>query len=108
MDTASPGARELTSFGARLKRYRVAAGLSQEALAERAWLSGRAISAYERGLRRAPYRDTLLQLDRALGLSSLAPHRRRPNKSRSSAGSVRRGIRWVKNWPRRRGPWARR
>lgn len=36
-------------FGALLKRYRLAAGLSQQALAERARLSARAISAYERG-----------------------------------------------------------
>jgi transcriptional regulator with XRE-family HTH domain len=53
MEIGSPGGRAQASFGALLKRHRVAAGLSQESLAERARLSARAISAYERGLRRA-------------------------------------------------------
>lgn len=57
------------SFGALLKRYRRAAGLSQEALAERARLSPAAISALERGARRAPYRDTVHLLAEALELS---------------------------------------
>ena len=43
------------TFGQLLKRYRTAAGLTQEALAERAGLSARGISDMERGLRRAPY-----------------------------------------------------
>ena len=59
-----------TSFGALLKRYRLAAGLSQESLAERARLSARAISSYERGLRQAPYQDSLRQLIHALKLSA--------------------------------------
>ena len=37
--------REQASFGALLKQHRLALGLSQEALAERARLSARAISA---------------------------------------------------------------
>ena len=41
-------------FGERLRRLRVAAGLSQEALAERAGLSAQAIGALETGKRR-PY-----------------------------------------------------
>src|SRR5829696_3553637 len=56
------------SFAALLRRYRVAAGLSQEALAERAGLSARAISDLERGVRRAPYRETVSLLADALGL----------------------------------------
>jgi predicted ATPase/transcriptional regulator with XRE-family HTH domain len=52
-----------------LRRYRLAAGLSQEGLAERAGLSARAISAYERELRQAPYRETLRQLVAALHLA---------------------------------------
>jgi predicted ATPase/transcriptional regulator with XRE-family HTH domain len=70
MDTEEPGTREQASFGAQLKRYRVAAGLSQEVLAERASVSVPAISAYERGLRQAPYRDTVALLAHALGLST--------------------------------------
>ena len=42
------------TFGQLLKRYRTSAGLTQEALAERAGLSARGISDMERGLRRAP------------------------------------------------------
>jgi predicted ATPase/DNA-binding XRE family transcriptional regulator len=57
------------SFAALLRRYRVANGLSQEALAERAGLSARAISDLERGARRAPYRETVRLLAEALGLA---------------------------------------
>ncbi len=57
-------------FGDLLRRYRVAAGLSQEALAEAARLSPRAISALERGERRAPQQETVRQLADALGLSA--------------------------------------
>jgi len=70
MDSQVQDGREQASFGALLKRHRLALGLSQEALAERARLSARAISAYERGLRRAPYRDTLRVLAQALCLSA--------------------------------------
>jgi len=40
--------QEQSSFGALLKHYRLAAGLSQEALAARASLSARTISDLER------------------------------------------------------------
>ena len=56
-------------FGDLLRRYRVAAGLSQEALAERAGVTAQAISALERGLRRTPYLSTVRLLAGALGLS---------------------------------------
>ena len=59
---------EPASFAALLRRFRIAAGLSQEALAERAGLSARAISDLERGARRAPYRETVRLLADALGL----------------------------------------
>lgn len=59
---------EPTTFGALLKRYRMAAGLTQEALAERASLSTRAISDLERGLSRAPRYDTFNLLTRAMNL----------------------------------------
>ena len=56
------------TFGALLRRYRMHAGLTQEALAERAGLSPNAISALERGERRRPYPHTLLALANALRL----------------------------------------
>src|SRR5258708_19893203 len=59
-----------TAFGALLKQYRMAAGLTQEALAERANLSTRAISDLERGINRAPRYDTLNMLTSAMGLSA--------------------------------------
>jgi transcriptional regulator with XRE-family HTH domain len=59
-----------TPFGELLKRHRVASGISQESLAERSRLSADAISTLERGTRRAPYRETVSQLSRALGLSA--------------------------------------
>ena len=57
-----------TSFAIVLKRYRLAAGLSQEALAERAGLSARAISDLERGVNRTPRGDTVRLLAEALAL----------------------------------------
>jgi predicted ATPase/transcriptional regulator with XRE-family HTH domain/Tfp pilus assembly protein PilF len=63
------GSGDAEAFSDVLRRYRVAAGLSQEALAERAGLSARAISDLERGIRRAPYRDTVRLLADALGLA---------------------------------------
>jgi transcriptional regulator with XRE-family HTH domain len=57
------------TFGELLKRHRLAAGLTQEALAERAALSARAVSDLERGVNRAPRRDTVDLLTAALALS---------------------------------------
>ena len=56
------------SFGALLRHLRLAAGLSQEALAERARMSTDGISALERGHRRTPQRETLTLLAGALTL----------------------------------------
>lgn len=56
------------TFGERLRRLRVAAGLSQEGLAERAGLTSNAVGALERGERRRPHPDTLRRLSAALGL----------------------------------------
>lgn len=58
-----------TAFGPVLRRFRLAARLSQEELAERARLSVVSVSALERGLRRAPYRSTIALLGAALELS---------------------------------------
>jgi predicted ATPase/transcriptional regulator with XRE-family HTH domain len=57
-----------SEFGTLLRRYRLAAGLSQEALAERARLSTNGIGALERGYRRSPQRETIELLMDALGL----------------------------------------
>jgi predicted ATPase/transcriptional regulator with XRE-family HTH domain len=56
------------SFGARLRRLREAAGLTQEELAQRAGLSRKAISVLERGERKRPYPHTVRSLADALGL----------------------------------------
>ena len=61
---------EEQAFSVLLRRYRVAAGISQEALAERAGLSSQAVSAIERGERRAPRRETVAALARALALNA--------------------------------------
>ena len=58
------------AFGALLKRYRVAAGLTQEALAERSTLSVRGISDLERGINTNPHKETVQLLADALELSS--------------------------------------
>ncbi len=52
-----------------LRRFRLAAGLSQEALAERSGLSARAISDLERGLRTSPRPETVRMLSDALSLT---------------------------------------
>src|SRR5919202_1528783 len=54
-----------------LRRHRLAAGLTQMALAERAGLSLRGLSDIERGLRTAPHRDTLERLAEALHLDEV-------------------------------------
>ena len=57
-------------FSSVLRRYRTEAGLTQEALAERAGLSARAVSDLERGVMANPRPFTLRQLGEALGLSA--------------------------------------
>jgi predicted ATPase/DNA-binding CsgD family transcriptional regulator/transcriptional regulator with XRE-family HTH domain len=59
----------VASFATLLRQHRIAAGLSQEELAERAGLSARAISDIERGVHRAPYRETVRLLSAALSLA---------------------------------------
>ena len=55
-----------SSFGDVLRRVRIAAGLTQAALAERAGLSVRGISDLERGVNRTPRTDTVALLTEAL------------------------------------------
>ena len=83
-------------FGTLLRTYRIAAQLSQEALAERSRMSVDAISALERGARRAPRRDTVSLLTEALRLGDAerasletAAAEARPSRPRVFAPDVR-------------------
>lgn len=58
------------SVSAILRDHRLRSGLTQEALAELAGISGQAIGALERGLRRHPHQHTIGRLSEALGLSA--------------------------------------
>jgi len=86
---------ETGTFGELLRHYRVTADLSQEALAEAAGLSPRAISALERGERLAPQQETTRQLADALGLTAeeravfdgSITRRRRPRAVPEAAGA---------------------
>ena len=88
------GPRDET-FAMLLKRYREAAGFTQEDLARRAGLSVNAVSQLERGLRRRPYPHTVRALADALGLdeegraalSSSVPGRAK-GEAASSAGDA--------------------
>ncbi|CAA9479511.1 MAG: Adenylate cyclase [uncultured Solirubrobacteraceae bacterium] len=59
----------VSPFGALLRRHRLAAGLTQEALAERARVSPKAVSDLERDAARAPRFGTVGLLADALGLT---------------------------------------
>lgn len=84
------------SFGEQLRRYREAAGFSQEELAERAGLTPKGISALERGERRRPYPQTVRALAAGLGLNdserstlvSSIPSRSQPEPSAIEAASL--------------------
>jgi transcriptional regulator with XRE-family HTH domain len=62
-------ADEASGFGQRLRRLRIAAGLTQAELAERAGMSAKSIAALERGRRQHPHPPTVRALAQALGLS---------------------------------------
>jgi transcriptional regulator with XRE-family HTH domain len=64
--TADTGDSRTPSFGVLLRQMRVAAGLSQQALAERAGLSRKALTALEGGHRRRPRPATVALLAHAL------------------------------------------
>jgi predicted ATPase/DNA-binding XRE family transcriptional regulator len=57
------------TFAARLRNHRMAAGLSQEELAQKAGLSANAVGQLERGERKHPYPHTVRSLADGLGLS---------------------------------------
>lgn len=75
-------ADDVATFGSHLRRYRTALGLTQEALAERAGLSARAISDLERGVRTKPWHDTVALLAEALQLT--------PEQREALEGTIRR------------------
>src|ERR1022692_816122 len=58
------------SFGELLRRFRVAASLTQEALAKRCKISPAAIAAFEQGRRKAPRLSTVRLIAEALELSA--------------------------------------
>lgn len=89
-----------STFGTLLRRYRLAVGLSQEALAERARISVQGIGALERGDRRTPQRETLSLLIAALALS---PEDRRTLE----AAAVRQSVPRPDRTPVTAGPWPR-
>jgi predicted ATPase/DNA-binding XRE family transcriptional regulator len=66
---ATVAAKTRTGFGELLRRYRLAAGLTQEELAERAGVSTRGVSDLERGARGLPRKDTLRMLLNGLDLA---------------------------------------
>ena len=62
--------RDPSRVGELVRRHRIGAALSQEALAERAGLSVRAISDLERGVHRVPRLETVRLLAEALRLDA--------------------------------------
>ncbi len=91
-----------STFGSVLRRLRIDAKLSQEALAERASVSAAAIGAYERGVRSAPHPDSVRLLADALQLSGDARRefqlaaRRKPSELAAIAAEV-------SVWPKSQG-----
>ncbi len=82
---ATDGASQFASL---LRRYRRRSGLTQEELAQRAGLSLASISLLERGLTRAPHKDTVELLIAALELApdEAANFTQAARRVRSSAG----------------------
>jgi len=63
------GQRRSPQFADLLRQHRIASALSQEALAERAGISARAVSDLERGVKQRPHLETVRMLADALGLT---------------------------------------
>src|SRR5919204_1161313 len=100
MESDEPAGR--TGLGALLRRHRLAAGLTQEALAERAGLGTRTVQNLEEG-RHRPHRETAERLAAALGLggdqraafeAATRPTPRRPRAAPRAPGK-RSGLRAV-------------
>ncbi len=79
---------DASTFGDLLRRHRRARGLTQEALAERAHVSARAISDLERGERSHPYRETANLLATALGIAGAERHAFLTAARRSGSNAV--------------------
>ena len=97
-------------FGALLRRHRLAAGLTQEALAARAGLGVRTLQGLEQGAHR-PQGGTARRLAAALGLAGAAGARFAARRARPPGGPAPPGRR-ARPAPRRRwrplpGPRAR-
>lgn len=89
-----------SDFGMLLRHHRLAAGLSQEALAERARMSINGIGSLERGERRSPRRETLVLLAGALALDER-------QREEFEAAASRSGLpRRLGGAPVTVGPWA--
>jgi predicted ATPase/transcriptional regulator with XRE-family HTH domain len=87
---------DTSQFGQMIRKFRLAAALSQEELAERSGISARAVSDLERGLRSAPRPETVRMLadglelegvDRALFLAAARPESLGP-PARADSGST--------------------
>jgi tetratricopeptide (TPR) repeat protein/transcriptional regulator with XRE-family HTH domain len=91
------------SFGDLLRRYRLAAGLTQEELAAQAGLSARGLSDLERGARLAPRRETVQLLAEALQLSAAERTRleaaARQRGARAAGGSLSSPLNRAPAWP---------
>jgi predicted ATPase/DNA-binding XRE family transcriptional regulator len=83
-----------------LRKFRVQAGLSQQVLADRALISAQAISALERGFRRAPYRATLERIADALALPEEARRMLERSARRSRGARLAEPDRVAHNLPR--------
>ena len=79
------------TFGDVLRRSRLAAGLTQEELADHAGLSVRGLSDLERGARRAPRRETIQLLAEALHLPA-------EERARLEAAARKSGTRVLATW----------
>ncbi len=95
-------------FASKLRELRIAAGLTQPALAAKAGLTKDGVAQLEQG-RRSPSWETVLALASALGVScqaftqqpaeQAAPKRGRPRKPAGNAGKPR-----AKGKPRKKNP----
>ncbi|MFN8632280.1 MAG: helix-turn-helix domain-containing protein [Chloroflexota bacterium] len=84
---------ERAAFGELLRRYRRAAGLTQEALAERTGLSVRGLSDLERGARQTPHPGTVRRLVQALDLTEEERADLHAIRDRGAVGNAARGRR---------------
>jgi len=93
------GAQESSEFGLLLRSYRLAAGLTQEVLAEQSHLSPHGISALERGTSHAPQVETVTRLAEALHLlpaqcAALEATVRRQRRPRHAPPQPSLGVAW--------------